>query len=204
MTTEIIQVELNVYEKNLNLLLAEYKTLHEKYVNSIKQKNSGESTTLLSKLDSMNQQIQLLSSEIISKIEQINSNNQYGKYKGDIVKKKAELNNLNSKMNADEAKIKQLMHDMIDLDGKNETMRVKHKASIYFIFFYILFIGILIYLCFRMINSSQADPLENILLVLAILLLIYIFWSKIMGGVSSIAETNITYDSSSFLYRMLN
>uniref|UniRef100_A0A6C0II14 Uncharacterized protein n=1 Tax=viral metagenome TaxID=1070528 RepID=A0A6C0II14_9ZZZZ len=207
MTTEIILVELNVYEKNLNSLLASYESMHANYLNSARSGNIGESKALLTKLESLNQEIQLLSLEISNKINSINDKNDYGKYKDSISQKKTDLNTLNDKLMVDEKNIKDLMFDTIDLDGKNENLRVEHKSNIYYILFYGVVLILIIVYIMRMFSSSEVDPLENIMLFLGILLLIYTCWAIIINGVSSLTDTaknNFNYDSSSLLYRMVN
>ena len=198
MTTESPVTEFTIYEKNLQLLLAEYERVHSNYINSLRAKNITESSLLLEKIQSLNQQIQSLSLDMSNKIHV------KGEYTDDIDKKKDELNTLHNKMIVDETKIKNLLNDTIDLDGQNETLRLQHKSSMYYNSFYIIIIILISILIFRIFISTEADPLENILLILAIVLLLYIFWSNIKSALHDIVITNMHYDSSSFLYRMLN
>ena len=78
MSTEIILVEVSVYEKNLKELLAEYERMHANYVSSLRDKNMADANRLLLQLESMNQEIQLLTEEISQKIKQINQENKFG------------------------------------------------------------------------------------------------------------------------------
>jgi len=205
--TEIILVEVRVYEKNLKELLSEYQRLHASYINVLREKNITESKRLLLQLESLNQEIQLLAEEISQRIKKINVNKEYGTYKSDIVKKKGDLNTLVNKMSIDETNIKKLLYDTIDLDGKNETLRVQQKSSIYYISFYTLVTMVLIFLSFRMFSTTEADPIENVVLFLAILAVVYLGWMTFSSWGSFVvdsAQNNLTYDSSSLLYRMLN
>ena len=207
MSTEIILVEVSVYEKNLKELLAEYERMHANYVSSLRDKNMADANRLLLQLESMNQEIQLLTEEISQKIKQINQENKFGGYKDAVQTKKNDLNALNNKMVADEAHIKKLLHDTIDLDGKNESLRLQQTSSMYYIYFSILVVIFLSILMFRFSGSGESDRIENIVFFLAIILIVYVCWSTIFGlGTSlvSSASNNINYDSSSLMYRMLN
>ncbi len=200
--TESILIEVNVYEKNLQLLIAEYERVHSNYINALRTKNIVESKVLLEKIKSLNQEIQSLTSEITNKINQMNEENIQERYKDEIGKKKDDLNSLNNKMRVDETRINNLLDDTIDLDGHNETLRLQHKSSMYYMSFYIIIFMIILILLVRMFISTEADPLENIALFLGILFLLYYFRDIIISSFT--LPSFIKYDSTSFLYRMLN
>jgi hypothetical protein len=181
MDTEIILVEVSVYEKNLKELLSEYERIRTNYVASLQANNTADTKRILLQLESMNQEIQLLATEISDKIKKINEENKYDNYKSAVQTKKDDLNNLNNKMTADEIQIKQLLHDMIDLNGKNETLRLQQKANIHYIYFGIIFLIFLSILYFRLVVSTEQSPIENIVFFLAIVLLIYFCWRAIFG-----------------------
>jgi hypothetical protein len=199
MSTEIILVEVSVYEKNLKELLSEYERIHTNYISSLQDKNMQDAKRLLLQLESMNQEIQSLSEEISQKIKQINQENKYGEYKNAIQQKKNDLTTLNNKMVTDETRVKKLLHDTIDLDAKNETLRLQQKSSMYHIYFAIVIVIVLSIFFFRFAFSSEQDPIENIVLFFAIVLIVYFSWANIVGWwtslVSSIAK-NINYDYS--------
>ena len=55
--------------------------------------------------------------------------------------------------------------------------------------------------------STEQDPRENILLILGILLLLYFSWNTISRWISvveTVTKNNLSYDSSSLMYRILN
>jgi hypothetical protein len=206
MSTEIILVEVSVYEKNLKELLSEYERIHANYISSLRDKNMTDAQRLLLQLESMNQEIQLLTEEISQKIKQINQENKFGGYKDAVQTKKNDLNALNSKMVADETQIKKLLHDTIDLDGKNESLRLQQNSSMYYIYFSILLVIFLSILMFKFSGSGESDRIENIVFFLAILLIIYFSYTTIFGWGTYLVSSsnNINYDSSSLMYRMLN
>ena len=207
MSTEIILVEVSVYEKNLKELLSEYERIHTNYINSLRNKNMVDSKRILLQLESMNQEIKLLSEEISQRINLINQKNEFGNYKNAVQNKKNDLISLNSKMIADETHIKKLLQDSIDLDGKNESLRLQQKTSLYYIYFTIICVICLSVLFFKFYISTESDPIENIVLFLAIVLIVYFFQATIFGWATSLvsfASNNINYDSSSLMYRMLN
>jgi len=205
--TEIILVEIKVYEKDLQELASEYERIHANYISSLREKNSTETKRLLLQLDNLNQEIQLLAEEIAQRIKKINTDNDFGDYKDTIVKKKSDLNTLVNKLTVDETKIKRLLHDTIDLDGKNETLRIQQKTSTYYLFLYALLSILLIYLSLRMFTITEIGLIENIVLIIAVLAIIYLGWVLISGwwaAAVTAAKNNLEYDSSSVLYRMLN
>ncbi len=207
MSTEIILVEVNVYEKNLRELISEYERIHANYVSSLQNKNMADANRLLVQLESMNQQIQLLSQEISQKIQRINQENKYGNYKNAIEQKTVDLQRIYTKMVEDERQINSIIHDATDLDGKNESLRLQQKTSLYYIYFAIIVITIISLLFVKFAISTEQDPRENILLILGILLLLYFSWNTISRWISiveTVAKNNLSYDSSSLMYRILN
>ena len=207
MTTEIILVEVNVYEKNLKELISEYERIHANYVSSLQNKNMADANRLLVQLESMNQEIQLLSQEISQKIQRINQENKYGNYKNAIQQKTDDLHRVYARMVEDEKHINSVLHDMIDLDGKNDSLRLQQKTSLYYIYFAIIVITIISLLFVKFAMSTEQDPIENTLLILGILLLLYFSWNTISRWISvveTVAKNNLSYDSSSLMYRMLN
>ena len=189
MNTEIIFVELNIYEKNLSQLIEKYQSVHNNYTNSLRQNNKVEASILLKQLDSLNQEILMLLDDIGKRIEKINNDKKYSKYKNDIMKKRSDLNTLNDKMVSDEKKIKEIMFDLIDLDGKNETFKLEHKSSVYYIFFYMLVIVIICIVLFKTISSVEPNRIETLILCLAIIVLLYQFRNKIFGAGESLLTT---------------
>lgn len=181
MTTEVIFVELKLYESNLAKLLTTYEEAHKNYVDSLQQQNQAGSIQYLKQLDDLNGEILLLMAEMSQSIVKINNDEKYASYKADIVKKMSDLNTLNDKMQTDEATIKGLMSEMFDLDGKNESLRLKQKSNLYYIAFSLIFIIVIIYALIHIFASNESNSLENIILVLAILFLIYLFWYMFYG-----------------------
>jgi len=155
----------------------------------------------------MNQQIQLLSQEISQKIQRINQENKYGNYKNAIQQKTIDLQRVYTKMVEDERQINSIIHDATDLDGKNDSLRLQQKTSLYYIYFAIIVITIISLLFVKFAISTEQDPRENILLILGILLLLYFSWNTISRWISiveTVAKNNLSYDSSSLMYRILN
>jgi len=207
MSTENVLVEVSVDEKNLKDLVAEYERIHANYITALESQNTTDIQRILMQLETMNQEIQLLAKEMSDKINKINSDNKHVEYKEAIHQKRNDLNYFNNKMVADGTRIKNLMHDMSDLDGRNEMLRIQQITSTNFMYLYFVIIIILSILFYKFVISTEQDPIENIVLFLAIVLLLYFYRAKIMAWISdsvSVIRTNITYDSSSLLYRMLN
>ena len=195
--------ELYIYEKNLSQMISEYEKLYANYLNSVRlEKNGGPpAATALLKLSSLNQDIVFLLEEIFHKINNNNSNNK--KYKDEKSKKRDDLNVLNDKMRADEAKINALLNNTISLDGKNETLRLKTKSSMYYNTINVILIVILCILFARVITSSETDLTETVVLLLGLIWLFYSYRVYIISWLSYIKDFigNITY---SLLYRLLD
>ena len=110
-------------------------------------------------------------------------------------------------MVADEKHINSVLHDANDLDGKNDSLRLQQKTSLYYIYFAIIVITIISLLFVKFAMSTEQDPRENILLILGILLLLYFSWNTISRWISvveTVTKNNLSYDSSSLMYRILN
>jgi len=187
MTTEVIFVELNLYETNLANLVTTYELAHNNYLTSMAQNNAGASQVYLSQMNDLNLEILLLIAEISQNIIKINNDDKYAKYKTEIAAKMADLNTLYSKMQVDEKRIKELMFDLIDLDGKNANFQIQHKYNFYSITLYLFLIGIIVFLILRFSLSSETNDYETVVLILAILLLVYTFWKNI----SSLSQSSV-------------
>ena len=178
MTTEVIFVELKLYETNLATLLTTYELAHKNYLDSIKQKNVAASQMYLTQMNDLNLELLLLMAEISQNIVKINNDEKYAKYKAEIATKMTELNTLYSKMQADQKTIKDLIFDFTDLDGKNATARIQNKENRYSMTLYLFLIGLILFFLIRFSLTSEPSPYETIVLVLAILLLIYMYWKS--------------------------
>ena len=72
---------------------------------------------------------------------------------------------------------------------------------------YCFVITIISLLFVKFAMSTEQDPRENILLILGILLLLYFSWNTISRWISvveTVTKNNLSYDSSSLMYRILN
>jgi hypothetical protein len=203
MTTEVIFVELKLYETNLATLLTTYEIAHKNYLDSMTQRNVDASQLYLTQMNDLNLELLLLMSEISQTIEKINHDDKYTKYKAAIATKMTDLNTLYSKLQEDQKTIKGLMFDLIDLDGKNANFRIQNKATIYSMTLSLLLIGVMLFFIVRFSLSSEPSPYETVVLVLAILLFIYMFWKTL----STWTETKIVKAASAttnFINNFLN
>jgi hypothetical protein len=203
MTTDVIFVELKLYETNLATLLTTYELAHKNYIDSIKQKNVAASQMYLTQMNDLNLELLLLMAEISQNIVKINNDEKYAKYKAEIATKMTELNTLYSKMQADQKTIKDLIFDFTDLDGKNATARIQNKANRYSMTLYLFLIGLILFFLIRFSLASEPSPYETVVLVLAILLLIYMYWKSF----STWTETKVIKAGSAtttFITNLLN
>ena len=219
--------ELNIYENNLSKLLDNYEKAQKKYINDLRLAQGGAApatasaiaggaapltpqtsqggaapatASAIAAMASLNQEITFLLEEISSKINKINQTSANADV---IAKKKAVINDLNSKMRDDGDKINALLNDTVNLDGKNESIRLQTKTSLYYLTFYTIIIIIIGILFVRIMANSETSLNETILLVLAIALVVYQFKDRIKDWFDSI-RTYLGDGSYSWLARMIN
>jgi hypothetical protein len=205
MTTEVIFVELKLYETNLSKLLTTYEITHQNYLDSVTQKNVDASKTYLSQLNDLNQEILLLMAEVSQNITKINNDDKYAKYKTEITQKSTDLNTLYQKMQVDEKTIKGLMSDLFDLDGKNQTFQLQHTANRSYIIFYLILLGLIIYVFIRLSVSTlnESIPYETPILCLAILFLVFFYWNNVSQW-TTYMKTKIGSVTASVFYNLMN
>lgn len=203
MTTEVIFVELKLYETNLATLLTTYELAHKNYLDSMKQKNVAASQMYLGQMNDLNLEIILLMREISQNIVKINNDDKYTKYKADIATKMTDLNALYRKMQEDEKTIKGLMLELNDLDGKNATFQIQHKTNSYYLILYLVLIGVIIFLLVRISLSSESLPYEIVVLILAILFLGYSYWGNILSWTETKAKKAGTKVLTTFIAEVL-
>jgi hypothetical protein len=191
MTTEVIFVELKLYETNLTKLVTTYEIAHQNYLDSISQKNIDASKIYLNQMNDLNQEIMLLMGEISQNITKLNNDDKYTKYKSEIAQKTTDLNALYQKMQVDEQTIKGLMHDLIDLDGKNQTYQLQHAMNRSHITFYLILLWVIIYVFIRLsaaiiTGGTEPIPYETTILFLAIGVLVVLYWNNVAEWTSSV------------------
>ena len=200
--------ELSIYENNLSKLLDNYEKAQTKYINDLRmtypQTSRGgaapATASAIAAMTSLNQQIIFLLEEISSKINKLNQTS----VNADVIaEKKAVINDLNSKMRDDGDKINALLNDTVNLDGKNESIRLQTKTSLYYLTFYTIFIIIIGILFVRIIANSEIGLNETMLLILAIAFVVYQFKETIMSWFDSI-RTYLGDASYSWLARIIN
>ena len=197
--------ELSIYENNLSKLLDNYEKAQTKYINDLRittsQGGAAPATaSAIAAMASLNQQITFLLEEISSKINKLNQTSDNADL---IAKKKSVINDLNSKMRDDGDKINALLNDTVNLDGKNESIRLQTKTTLYYLTFYTITIVIIGILFVRIITNSETSLNETILLILAIALVVYQFRETIMRWFNSM-RTYLGDASYSWLARMIN
>jgi len=186
MKGEVIFVELNIYEKHLNDLLRKYENTHSKYISSISEHEKVKQDLLLVELNDINQQIISLVEEISNKIHKINNTD---KYRKEIAIKNNKIKEIYHKIKIDENNIKKLLSETNDLDGINESLKIKQNSSMYINIIYIIVITILSFIFIRLLSTDETNPVENIILFLAILSLLYNFRSVIYSGSNKLLNT---------------
>ncbi len=192
---------IETYEQHLSDLLATYKQVHVRYLNSIRLKNSEESKNLLLQLSTINQEIKNYSDEIRSKVTKMNKPN--AKYQDTIRTKQKDLEALSLEMKEDERKINDLLESLGNANGKNESLHLQIKSSHYYNTFYLIIIIGLAMLITRYFISAETDAAETIVLLIAIVLILYQFRGSVMGLFSSTANY-VSNTSYSTLVRFLD
>jgi hypothetical protein len=199
MTTEVINVDLKLYETNLAKLLTTYEIAHKNYLDSVTQKQTDASKKYLIQLNDLNIEILSLMTEISQNITKLNNDEKYAKHKTDIMQKINNLNTLNDKMRVDETKIKGLMHELIDLDGKNQFFQLQIKSNRYYIILYFITIIFLIFFFMRLSNLTETGIFETLVMLLTTHFFVVFYWTNISKWATSVF-TKISNTTTSILF----
>jgi len=170
-------VNIKTQEKEIELLLAQYKTVNASYINNLNQGFRDKATQDLNTLADLNDRIfSLLSSvrEEISTIYPKGISNQSA-----VTLNVQKVNALDAKLKKNEKELQNIMAKEMALDGEYESSTLQVYSYKYHYMFYFIVAVIIAWLLYRAFSTNISDDkVETVILVCAVILLFYHFLLK--------------------------
>lgn len=170
-------VNIKTQEKEIELLLAQYKTVNASYINNLNQGFRDKATQDLNTLTDLNDRIfSLLSSvrEEISTIYPKGISNQSA-----VTLNVQKVNALDAKLKKNEKELQNMMEKEMALDGEYESSTLQVYSYKYHYMFYFIVAVIIAWLLYRAFSTNISDDkVETVILVCAVILLFYHFLLK--------------------------
>ena len=170
-------VTIKTQEKEIELLLIQYKTVNASYINNLNQGFRDKSAQDLSTMADLNDRItSLLSSvrEEISSIYPKGISNQSA-----VTLNVQKVKDLDTKLKKNEKELQIMMAHEMALDGQYDSSGIQLYSYKYHYMFYFIVAGIIGWLLFRVFSTTNSDDkVETVILVCAIIILFYHFLFK--------------------------
>ena len=170
-------VNIKTQEKEIELLLAQYKTVNASYINNLNQGFRDKATQDLNTLTDLNDRIfSLLSSvrEEISTIYPKGISNQSA-----VTLNVQKVNALDAKLKKNEKELQNMMEKEMALDGEYESSTLQVYSYKYHYMFYFIVAVIIAWLLYRAFSTNISDDkVETVILVCAVIVLFYHFLLK--------------------------
>ena len=195
-------VEIKSLEKELQMLLAQYNDEQTNYlqVESSGQKNNQSSSN---NLMDINNKIKDLLSRIQTKTSEMYP---YGiTNQSSVLMNNANLNKIASKLKVDGKKLQSSIDEYNSLEGENSVLKLQMNSHYYEYMFYIIsgiIIGIYVLKVYTIPSENLSIySIENVLLIIAIILLIYHSYNYLFNITSRIVD--YTVEKTNNLYNLL-
>jgi hypothetical protein len=170
-------VNIKTQEKEIELLLADYKTINDSYINNLNKGFRDKASQDLTTMADLNDRItSLLSSvrEEISTIYPKGISNQSA-----VTLNVQKVKDLDSKLKKNEKELQIMMEQEMALDGQYDSSSLQVYSYKYHYMFYFIVAAIIGWLLFRVFSTNVSDDkVETVILVCAIILLFYHFVLK--------------------------
>jgi hypothetical protein len=170
-------VNIKTQEKEIELLLAQYKTVNASYINNLKQGFRDKAAQDLTTMADLNDRITSLLSSVKQEISTI--------YPKGISNQSAVTLNiqkvraLDTKLKKNEKELQIMMANEMTLDGQYDSSTLNVYSYKYHYMFYFIVALIIVWLLYRVFSTNDSDDkVETVILVCAIILLIYHFLLK--------------------------
>ena len=170
-------VNIKTQEKEIEILLAQYKTVNASYINNLNQRFRDKAAQDLTTMADLNDRITSLLSSIRQEISTI--------YPKGISNQSAVTLNvqkvkaLDSKLKKNEKELQIMMAKEMALDGQYESSTLDVYSYQYHYMFYFIVALIIAWLLFRVFSTNVSDDkVETVILVCAIIVLFYHFLLK--------------------------
>ena len=170
-------VNIKTQEKEIELLLSQYKTVNDSYINNLNQGFRDKAAQQLPTMADLNDRITSLLSTVRQEISTIypkGISNQSA-VTLNIQKVKA----LDAKLKKNERELQIMMAKEMALDGQYDSSTLQVYSYKYHYMFYFIVAVIIIWLLYRVFSTNVSDDkVETVILVCAIILLFYHFLFK--------------------------
>ena len=170
-------VNIKTQEKEIEILLTQYKTVNASYINNLNQGFRDKATQDLTTMADLNDRITSLLSSIRQEISTIypkGISNQSA-VTLNIQKVKA----LDAKLKKNEKELQIMMAQEMALDGQYDSSTLDVYSYKYHYMFYFIVAGIIAWLLYRVFSTNVSDDkVETVILVCAIIVLFYHFLLK--------------------------
>lgn len=170
-------VNIKTQEKEIELLLAQYKTVNASYINNLNQGFRDKAAQDLTTMADLNDRITSLLSSIRQEISTI--------YPKGISNQSAVTLNvqkvkaLDSKLKKNEKELQIMMAKEMALDGQYESSTLQVYSYKYHYMFYFIVAVIIAWLLYRVFSTNVSDDkVETVILVCAVIVLFYHFLLK--------------------------
>jgi hypothetical protein len=169
-----MDIEILNQNKELELLLTQYISTNQSYLNNLNANNADGAQSDLNLLNNLN-------TMILALIVQ-STGNVYGNYQSGIDRQTEIQNNniimqqLTDSLNKERVKIKKMLETANKLDGSKEFTKLNVNSYKYHYLYFFLSAAILLFLIFKAFMTKEEGPIDTVIIVSAILLAIYSVW----------------------------
>ena len=174
-------------EKELEIALAQYRNTYISYSQDASTGFSKKAAAKLQKLRVLNNSIL----KLIMNLEEQNQNqtqNQNQSYdykkmhKVDVEFTNVQLIQMAETLQRDDKKIKKMLNKLEDIDGEKENTELQVSVSYYHYIYYTLSFIIVSFFLLRAFVTDDSTSVENVILVVAILLLVFHFGGGLINS----------------------
>ena len=174
-------------EKELEIALAQYRNTYISYSQDASTGFSKKAAAKLQKLRVLNNYIL----KLIMNLEEQNQNqnqNQNQSYdykkmhKVDVEFTNVQLIQMAETLQRDDKKIKKMLNKLEDIDGEKENTELQVSVSYYHYIYYTLSFIIVSFFLLRAFVTDDSTSVENVILVVAILLLVFHFGGGLINS----------------------
>ena len=174
-------VNIKTHEKEIELLLAQYKIVNASYINNLSKGFSDKASQELATMDVLNKRIISLLSSARQEISTI--------YPKGIANQSAVTLNvqkvraLDAKLKKNEKELQAMMAKEMALDGQYDSSTLQVYSYKYHYMFYFIVAVIISWLLYRVFSTNISDDkVDTVILVSAIIVLVYHFGVKHVIG----------------------
>lgn len=159
-------VSVKTMEKEVDLLLAQYKIVHANYLRDVQNGDKINSTKNLFLMNELNNLILMFFSKIETDLNIINQKTKT------YSKQTKEFNKILIKLRKNEKNLDEMTTGK-DLDGKFETGQTQTISEYYHYTFYFILAVIVGFTIFKVVNTTESNLSETIILITGMVVLIY-------------------------------